>query len=140
MGPALGFQIEGAAMRIVSLMCAAFLLAACVTDTMQKYVGHDIREVELSYGPPSNQVDLSQGTRAFQWTKISVDTTPVTSTSTTEKTKKGGKITQTQFSGGDQSISKCIYTFYTAWDAQRSGWIVTGIKQPSFDCSIGDLS
>jgi hypothetical protein len=127
-------------MRIVPLICAVFMLAACVTDTMQKYVGRDIREVELNYGPPSNQIDLSGGTRAFQWTKISVDTAPVTATSTTEKTKKGGKITQTNFSGGDQSISKCIYTFLTTWDGRRGSWIVTGIKQPSWDCSIGDLS
>lgn len=107
---------------------------------MRSYVGSDIREVELQYGPPSNQVDLGAGSRAFQWAKVSVDTTPVTATRVTEKTKKGGKVTTTQFSGGDQSVTRCVYTFITAWNASRGAWIVTGIRQPSLDCAIGGLS
>jgi hypothetical protein len=116
------------------------LVAGCTADTMRTYVGRDVREVELQYGPPSNQIDLAPGSRAFQWTKLSVDTTPVTATSVTEKTKKGGKYTTTQFTGGDRSVTRCVYTFITAWDAARTAWIVTGIRQPSLDCAIGDLS
>jgi hypothetical protein len=48
------------------------------------------------------------------------------------------KTTQTQFTGGDQTVTRCLYTFLTA--RQGDGWIVTGIREPSFDCAIGDLN
>jgi hypothetical protein len=117
----------------------AILLVGCVADKMRSYVGQDIRQVELAYGPPVNQIDWGNGTRAFQWAKISVDTTPVSAVTTTDKDSKGRKTTQTQFVGGDQSVTKCLYTFITAWNPSGNGWVVTGIREPSFDCAIGDL-
>jgi hypothetical protein len=122
------------------LSVVAILLVGCVADKMRSYVGQDIRQVELAYGPPMNQIDLGNGTRAFQWAKISVDTTPVSAVTTTEKDSKGRKTAQTQFVGGDQSVTKCLYTFITAWNPSGNGWVVTGIREPSFDCAIGDLS
>ena len=125
---------------VLGLCVMATLLVGCVADKMRSYVGQDIRAVELAYGPPANQIDLGNGTRAFQWAKISVDTTPVSAVTTTDKDNKGRKITQTQFVGGDQSVTKCLYTFITAWNPSGNGWVVTGIREPSLDCAIGDLS
>jgi len=119
---------------------AAVLLAGCVADTMRNYVGQDIRAVELAYGPPINQIDMGNGLRAFQWQKVSVDTTPASAITTTDKDSKGRKTKTTEFVGGDQSITKCLYTFIAAQSVQGNGWIVTGIREPSFDCAIGDLS
>jgi hypothetical protein len=124
---------------IPAFCCTLALLTACVADEMRSYVGQDIRAVELAYGPPTSQVDLGGGTRAFQWQKISVDTTPMSAVTTTDKDRKGHKTTQTQFIGGDQSVTKCLYTFLTAWNPQQNGWIVTGIRKPSFDCAIGGM-
>jgi hypothetical protein len=107
---------------------------------MQSYVGQDIRNVELAYGPPANQIDLGNGARAFQWSKISVDTTPITAVSTTDKNKKGRKTTQTQFIGDDTTVTRCLYTFITTWNQPTNGWIVTGIRQPTLECALGDLS
>jgi hypothetical protein len=121
-------------------MVCVVLLAACAADTMQRYVGQDIRNVELAYGPPANQIDLGNGARAFQWSKVSVDTTPVTAVSSTDKDKKGRKTTQTQFIGGDTTVTQCLYTFITAWNPRTNGWIVTGIRQPTLECALGDLS
>jgi hypothetical protein len=118
----------------------AVLLVGCAADTMRSYLGQDIRNVELTYGPPANQIELGNGVRAFQWRKISVDTTPMSAVTTTDKDRKGRKTTETQFVGGQQSVTDCLYTFLTTWDARQNGWIVTGIRQPSFDCAIGDLS
>ena len=128
-----------AALAIYALV---ILLAAagCVADTMRGYVGQDIRAVVLAYGPPANEVDLGGGTRAFQWSKTSVDTTPLSAVTTTEKNRKGRKTTQTQFIGGTQTVTNCLYTFLAAWDPQRSGWIVTGFRQPSLNCAIGGFS
>ena len=124
----------------LGLCVTAALLAGCAADTMRSYVGKDIRTVQLDYGPPIGEVDLGGGTRAFQWQKISVDTTPVSAVSTTDKDKKGRATTETQFIGGNQSVTKCLYTFIAAWNPQQNAWIVTGIRQPSFDCAIGTLS
>jgi predicted small secreted protein len=125
---------------IVALCALTVLLAGCAADTMRGYVGQDIRSVMLAYGPPVNEVDLGGGTRAYQWSKISVDTTPLSAVTTTEKGKKGRGFRETQFIGGTQTVTRCLYTFLTAWDPQRHGWVVTGFRQPSLDCAFGGLS
>ncbi|MDQ2762806.1 MAG: hypothetical protein M3Y22_04770, partial [Pseudomonadota bacterium] len=105
---------------------------------MRGYVGQDLRAVMLAYGPPVNEVDQGGGTRAFRWRKISVDTTPVSAVTTT-KDRKGRRLKQTQFVGGTQNVTNCLYTFIAAWDPRRDGWIVTGFPQPSLSSAIGDL-
>jgi hypothetical protein len=131
----------GTPMRSVLAITAVSLwISGCTADTMRGYIGQDIRSVELANGPPSNQIELGQGARAFQWTTISTDTTPVSAVTTTDKDNKGRKVTQTVYTGGDTTVTNCNYTFLTAWDAQRQGWIVTGIRQPSLDCAIGGLN
>jgi hypothetical protein len=128
-------------MKLALALCAvAALLAGCAAEKMRSYIGQDIRAVELAYGPPMNQIDLDNGMRAFQWGKISVDTTPVTAITTTDKDKNGRRTKQTQFIGGDQTVTKCLYTFITSWNPQRNGWVVTGIRKPSLECAIGDLN
>jgi hypothetical protein len=123
-----------------ALVACLMLLSACAADTMRAYIGQDIRNVELAYGPPINQIDLGNGTRAFQWLKVSTDTTPLTAVSTTDRDKKGRKTTETQFVGRDTTVTRCLYTFLTTWNPSANGWIVTGIRQPSLDCALGDLS
>src|ERR1700753_2374743 len=83
----------GTPMRSV-LVLAILWISGCTADTMRGYIGQDIRSVELANGPPSNQIDLGQGTRAFQWITISADTTPVSAVTTTDKDNKGRKVTQ----------------------------------------------
>jgi predicted small secreted protein len=128
-----------------SLVCLAIvtwmnLLTGCAADTMRGYVGQDIRAVMLSYGPPLNEIDLGDGTRAFQWNKVSVKSTPVSTVTATEKDRKGRFVTQTQFVGGTRTVRNCLYTFLAAWDSQRSAWIATGFRQPSLNCAVGGLS
>jgi predicted small secreted protein len=129
--------LAGGSMKLIVAALLASLLTSCAADTMRSYVGQDIRNVELAYGPPINQIDLGNGSRAFQWAKVSVDTTPVSAITTTDKDKKGRKTTQTRFTGGDQTVTRCLYTFITTRKADS--WIVTGIREPSLDCAIGDL-
>jgi hypothetical protein len=127
-------------MNRVWLLCAvATLCSGCTADKMRGYIGQDIRQVELAYGPPSNQIDLGGGTRAFQWTTTSVDTTPVTAVTTTEKDRKGRRTSETQFVGGNQTMTTCLYTFITTWNPPGNGWTVTGIREPSLECAIGGL-
>src|ERR1700712_3158386 len=102
-------------MKLVFLLGSMALFGGCAADAMRSYVNKDIRNVELEYGPPSNQIDLGGGIRAFQWTKISVDTTPVSAVTTTEKDRRGRRTTHTDLIGGDQTVTKCLYTFITTW-------------------------
>jgi predicted small secreted protein len=128
-------------MKTSLAICALLiLLPGCAADTMRGYVGQDIRAVELAYGPPVNEIDLGDGTRAFQWSKTSVKTTPVSAVTTADKDRKGSRTTRTQFVGGTQTVTNCLYTFLAAWDPRRNSWIVTGFRQPSLDCAIGGLS
>lgn len=116
------------------------MLDACVADAMRNYVGQDVRQVELALGPPSNVVDLGGGMRAYQWTRVDVSSTPASAVTTTSKDKKGRRIATTELIGGQQSVSRCLYTFMATWTPPQGGWIVTAIRQPSFDCAIGGLS
>ena len=125
--------------RTIAFAAALSILSGCVADTMRGYVGQDVRQVELAYGPPSNVIDLGNGARAYQWTRISVSTTPVSAVTTSSTDKKGRRTSDTHFVGGEQSTSRCVYTFFTAWSPQQNGWTVTGIRQPSFDCAVGGL-
>ncbi|MDQ2804589.1 MAG: hypothetical protein M3Y41_18615 [Pseudomonadota bacterium] len=125
--------------HVVGTIAILATLGACVANTMRTYVGQDVRQVELAYGPPSNVIDLGGGTRAYQWSRISVSSTPASAVTTTSKDKKGRRYSETQFVGGGQSVSRCLYTFMTAWSPPQNGWIVTGIRQPSLDCAIGGL-
>jgi hypothetical protein len=121
-------------------VCLGIVVTGCAADTMRGFVGQDIRSVELEYGPPANQIDLGNGQRAYQWQKVSLDTSPATAVTTTDTDKKGRKVQQTQFVGGSQDVTTCLYTFLTTWNAGRNGWIVTGIKEPSISCAMGGLS
>jgi hypothetical protein len=123
----------------LAIRALVILVAGCAAETMRGYVGQDIRAVEMAYGPPANQIDLGGGTRAFQWRTVSVSSTPATAVTTTDRDRRGRRITQTQFVGGTQTVTNCLYTFLTAWDPRRNSWIVTGFQQPSLDCAIGDL-
>jgi predicted small secreted protein len=128
-------------MKASVAVCAALVpLAACAADTMRGYVGQDIRAVTLAYGPPANEIDLGGGTRAFQWSKASVDTAPPSAVTTTERDRKGRRVTRTEFVGGTQTVTDCVYTFLAARDPRRDGWVVTGFRQPSLDCAIGGLN
>jgi hypothetical protein len=125
--------------RILVITVVLAFAAGCVADTMRSYVGQDIRHVELAYGPPSNVVELGNGGRAYQWTRVSVSTTPASVVTTTRKDKKGRRVSTSEIVGGDQSVSRCLYTFFTAWNPQQNGWIVTGTQQPSLGCMLGGL-
>jgi hypothetical protein len=127
-------------MRASLAICAlVVLLAGCAADAMRGYVGQDIRAVVLAHGPPANEVDLGGGTRAFQWSRTSVHTTPPTAVTTTDRDRRGRRTTQTQLVGGTQTVTNCLYTFLAAWDPRREGWVVTGFRQPSLECAIGVL-
>lgn len=125
--------------HLVPALVALVTLGGCVADTMRGYIGQDVRQVELAYGPPVNVIDLGNGARAYQWARISTSSTPVSAVTTTTKEKGGRRMSQTELVGGETAVTRCLYVFMTAWSPQRNGWLVTGIRPPSLDCAIGDI-
>lgn len=114
-------------MRIVGLL-AGVILAGCASDIMQSYVGKDVTEVVLDYGPPSNVVKLPDGRTAFQWSRTSSYTAPVT----TNVYNYGTYATATTYGGGT-TYSQCLYTLFATPNAQES-YTVVGFKQPTLAC------
>ena len=72
------FNRQDRAMTILRMLplLITLVVASCASQIMGKYVGQDIREVAISYGPPSNAFDLGDGQRVFQWISITSITTP----------------------------------------------------------------
>ena len=80
-----------AAMKFLTVVIA-FAVAGCASQIMGKYVGQDIREVALTYGPPSNSFDYRDGLRVFQWISTTSITMPSTSTTTGSATVVGNSV------------------------------------------------
>src|SRR3546814_10017838 len=85
----------------------AFLCVnGCASQIMKSYIGKDVREAVLDYGPPANAIDLGGDKRAFQWVMNSRYTTPVTATTTGSVNSYGPTAwvnTNTTVTGGQRS-------------------------------------
>ncbi len=110
-----------------------FTLSGCASTIMEGYVGKDVREVVLDYGPPINALDLAGGQRAFQWKINSSFTTPIQST-TTSNISRNWYTANTITTGGQTYSSSCIYTLLTKRSTNKDAWIVTGFRKPSLMC------
>lgn len=112
-------------------------LAGCASQIMEGFVGKDIREAQLSYGPPINAFDMGDGRRAFQWKINSSYTTPVYTTTTGNVTSGGYQNWYSLNSittGGQTFSTSCIYTLFAKPDPKNKSWIITGFKKPSLEC------
>ncbi len=135
----------------ISLIAIATIifLGGCASKIMQGFVGKDIRQVQLDYGPPVNAMDMGDGVRAFQWKMTSSYTTPTYVNSNSRGTGYGSSYntgyrtnynmnayvnTNTVITGGQTIDSSCLYTLFSRWDKARKGWIVTGFKKPNLMC------
>lgn len=118
-------------MRIVAFV--GFLaLAGCASQIMEGFVGKDISEVQLQYGPPINVMDLPDGRKAFQWRFDSTTYMPVTTNYTAYGS--GNMVSGTAYSyGGGAFTTPCFYTLFAKPNAKKS-FTVVGFQQPRLDC------
>lgn len=124
-------------MKKAIIVILSFLILGCASQIMRSYIGKDIREVMLDYGPPANAFDMGDGRRAFQWVMNSSYTTPVTATTTGSVSNTGYSSwvnTNTTITGGHTVNSKCIYTLFGRWDEISESWIIKDFKKPKFMC------
>ena len=109
----------------------------CASQIMKSYVGKDVREVMLDYGPPANPFDMGDGRRAFQWVINSSYTTPATATTTGTVNSYGYSSwinSNTMITGGQSINSRCVYTLFGKWSEDTNGWSITGFKKPNLMC------
>jgi hypothetical protein len=122
--------------RILLVVALAFL-GGCASQIMRGYIGKDIREVVLDYGPPANAMDMGDGRRAFQWIMNSTYTTPVVANTTGSATTTGYTTwmnSNTTIYGGQTVSSSCVYTLLGTWDEAAKTWRVVDFKKPNFMC------
>lgn len=118
-------------------LCGVLLMAGCATQVMQGYVGRDIRDVMVRYGPPDNAFDMADGRKAYQWRMESSSVTPTYSTTEgrTRERHDGDRYQSTTITtGGDVSTTTCFYTLYATWDEAARGWTVVAYEKPGFEC------
>jgi hypothetical protein len=119
---------------VLALLGSLAVVAACMSQQMEGYVGQDIRAVMMDYGPPTGTFDLPDGGRAYQWTEMRSSTTPIT-TATEAHRRRDGRVGATSVTtGGETRTRSCAYTFMTVPNASRSGWTIVGFRRPSLEC------
>ena len=108
------------------------VLASCASQIMEGFVGKDVTEVALQYGPPLAAFDMPDGRKAFQWRMDSAYTMPSTTTYT--GVASGNLITGTaQTYGGGVQTNACFYTLF-AEPNKNNSYTVVGFQKPRLDC------
>ena len=119
------------------LLLLVSLMTGCASMIMQSYLGKDIRDVMLDYGPPSNAFDMGDERRAFQWVIDSSYTMPSYATTTGTATTMGYQTwvtSNTAIYGGQTTTSRCVYTLFATWDNVTNGWKIVDFRKPNIMC------
>lgn len=115
-------------MKLFAMALAVVGLAGCASSVMETYVGQDITDVVVRYGPPLHSFEMPDGRIAFQWQDVNDIFVPMTTTYSDYG--YGGYATTT---GGYAGSYSCVYTFYTQANS-RGSYTVVGFEQPSWEC------
>jgi len=112
---------------------SVILIASCASQIMGKYVGQDVRDVAITYGPPSNAFDLGDGRRVFQWISTTSMTTPGTAQTTATVTIIGNTEwlnSNTTITSPQTITQKDVCSYIATWDEAQSAWIVSEVRIP----------
>lgn len=141
------------AVMFTIIIISTTFFTACASGIMQGYIGKNIEEAILDYGPPSNIIDLSDGRRAYQLVRGKLTTLPSfsrtstygnSSTSITGQAKgdrfnansntSGSSISSTSNSGSMTVEGRCVYTLIAAFYKDKKAWIIEEFRKPDFLC------
>lgn len=114
------------------LLFALFLVAGCASQIMDGFVGQNVNQVMIKYGPPVNVFDVGDGRRAFQWRvdeSLIIPQTTNYNAYTTGNFTTGTAVT----TGGYLGSHTCFYTLYAKQNKPNS-WIVVGFEKPNLFC------
>ena len=123
--------------RRINAALLAFVLAVsgCVSTHMKKFIGKDVRYIEIDDGAPVKVFDLPDGRRAFQYLwgggRYVVPQTTTTSGQVQLVGDKAYYSEQKIQSGGFVVDNPgCVITYIAEWNATKKGWIVADISYP----------
>jgi hypothetical protein len=114
---------------------AAFLLSACVSTHMKKYIGKDVRYIAVDSGQPVHVFDMPDGKRAFQY-YWGGGTYEVPKTTTTDGRVQlvgdSAYYSERKVETGGMIISSpgCLITYFAEWNPTSKGWVVVDISYP----------
>lgn len=114
------------------IVLGVLALMGCASEIMKGYVGRDITEAVLDYGPPSAVLDMPDGRRAFQWRMDTMGMIPATTTYTGTTY---GNTTYGTFntSGGGVFSQTCFYTVFGQKNAKGS-YTIVDFRPPTAAC------
>lgn len=123
--------------RTVIILLAAVVLATsgCVSTHMKKFMGRDVRYIEIDDGAPVKVFDLPDGRRAFQYLWGGGHyVVPKTVSTQGQMQLVGDKAyyTEQRIESGGYVVDNpgCLITYLAEWNASNKGWIVVGISYP----------
>ena len=112
----------------------ALLISSCASTFGNKYVGGDVRLIEIDNGPPINVFDY-QGQRVFQWIYGGGTFTIPQRTSvygSASQVGNGAIYSSTAITTGGNSITTdgCVLSFFTDYDEEKNMWVVERFSFP----------
>ncbi len=127
------WKVSAAAAAV--LACTA--LAGCATSTMKSYVGHNVADVALDFGPPANAFDMPDGRRAFQW-RLRLHEVKPSYVNEHRQVLRYGEMawvgSPTPIYGGQPLAGKCVWTLFATWQEAVHGWMVGELRKPPYVC------
>lgn len=114
------------------VLVAVFALAGCASGIMQSYVGKDVTEVAMDYGPPAGVMDLPDGRRAFMWQMSSAIAMPQTTNFNAVQSGNWVTGSATTYGGGVATLH-CTYTLIGQRNPKGS-YTVVDYRKPRLDC------
>ncbi len=123
--------------RLLAILLVSIVLAAsgCVSTHMKKFIGQDVRYIEVEDGAPVKVIDLPDGQRAFQYLwggGRHVVPKTVTSQGQVQLVGDTAYYTEKKVASGGFVIDNpgCVITYFAEWNAAKKGWIVVRISYP----------
>lgn len=113
------------------------VLASCVSsaETLEGYIGHDIREAEMNNGPPTNIIEMGKDKRIYQWSFDQSYSVPARTSYYGGYEMGNGYIVdnrQAVTTGGYSRSYRCLYNIFTEREGDR--WIITDYQIPQNGC------
>lgn len=119
-------------MKKFALFAAVVAVAGCASEIMKSYIGKDVTEAAMDYGPPAGTMDLPDGRRAFMWQMTQGMAMP--QTTTYNGVQSGSWVTgSATTTGGGVSTWTCTYTLIGQKNPQGS-YTVVDIRKPKTMC------
>jgi len=115
--------------RLIVTAFACLVVAACVSQFAESYVGKTTTDLELDLGKPANIVEMPDGRRSYQyyWGGGTFEL-PQTSSGTVSVTGNTAYVTSQTFPAAAVSSDGCLVNFIA--EQQNDQWVIVESRWP----------